>query len=346
MSFDSPINKQILIYYFSGRATALQKQMIEEWVKEPENEELFFQCLQEFEADHAQYAADVPSAMAAFTARIENQVVAMPVEEPAQREASGFVVYRRRRTWLAAASVVMLVATSGWIFRNQIFNQTYSTGYGEKSAIVLNDGSHVTLNSNSSLSVARFGFGSSGRHVYLQGEASFSVVHTPDDKQFVVESNAGFKVEVLGTEFTVLAREKRNKVILTRGKVRVDYGELANGRKPFIMAPGDLVQVDKASHQVSVRRVAHPDVYSAWQRNRFVFENTSLAEIKDLLQDSYGLKINIQGDGIENQTVSGSFQATTANELLQALSIVLGVNMIRDNNNVLLIENAKRINPN
>jgi ferric-dicitrate binding protein FerR (iron transport regulator) len=105
------------------------------------------------------------------------------------------------------------------------------------------------------------------------------------------------------------------------------------------LAPGDLVTLDESREKVAVRKVVHPENFAAWQQGRFIFENTPLSEIKNILQENYGLAVRLKGPDLAAQTVSGSFKALSVNELLQALSETLDLNVIRQGNRVVLTGN-------
>jgi ferric-dicitrate binding protein FerR (iron transport regulator) len=337
MSLKTPVTENLLRTYFAGQATALQKRAVEAWAQDPQHEELFYECLHAWEMENLSCLPDVTRAIADFQARVSGPVLAEAGSPAAQA-----MPYQSRalswRRWLAAASVVLVLGLGAWHFREDLLYKTYATPFGQTATIVLPDGSQVVLNANSQLRVPRLGFGRSTRHVYLKGEANFSVVHTPDDQRFVVRTDSLFKVEVLGTEFTVFARERQTKVVLTRGKVKVHYGELVRQCPVVTLMPGEMVTVNKKQKKLQVQKVARPENYAAWKQDRFVFENTSLLEIKDILAENYGLQVLIKGEELAHQTVSGSFQAHSANELLQALSEVLEVNVLRQDNQVILVD--------
>ncbi|WP_324679029.1 FecR family protein [Hymenobacter sp. GOD-10R] len=309
--------------------------MIENWVKEgPEQAEFFYACLHEWETAHPQFKADTETAIAKF-----NEMVLAPADyqetlgvgqNPSQSGA-----WQR---WLIAASVLFASILGSWLLREPILQKSYRTGSAETSTILLADGSKVVLNANSLLQVPRFGFGKTSRQVHLKGEARFSVVHTPDDKTFVVSTDPTFQVEVLGTEFNLSARRGSAKVVLQKGKVKVRYREKPDqAMTSLTMAPGDFVSVNEKQKVLRVKRVPHPENYSAWQDSRFVFDQTSLAEIKEILEDNYDLVVSLKGIDVSKVTVSGSFKAKNANELLQALSEVLNISVLRQDNQVMLI---------
>ncbi|RCR67697.1 FecR family protein [Larkinella punicea] len=308
------VTKELLFNYFAGRTTAFQKQLIDEWAKNTDNREQFFHWLEIWESQNPQYVADVQTALDRHQMRM--------AQDPQEDEPAGIdrpipVTQQPWFRWVAAASVALLVG-SGWVFRDDLMNEKYTTTYGETRQLTLADGSEVTLNANSTLKVPRFGFGYQTRDVALSGEATFSVTHTTDDQRFVVKTNRNFEVVVLGTEFSVYNRERGGKVVLNKGKVQLRYQEGQSPRQ-LMMKPGDLVTLNRRDGQVQLRKLSQPENASAWRENRFVFEETTLEEITHLFKENYGLVLEITDPKLAKWTVSGSFTARNAEELLESL---------------------------
>ena len=343
MSLENSITKELLFTYFEGNATPLQKQRIGDWMENPENEEFFYECVNEWELGSLKYESDVNEAIKKFrlniSGKISTEIEPIKLAEPTDVEYT----YSRmaapapkRLSLLVAASVMFLLVLNIWFFKDSILYKTFQTGYGQIITIRLPDGSGVTLNANSELKIYRFGFGNLSRQVILKGEANFKIVHTPDDQKFIVLTKEAFKVEVLGTEFNVFARKRATKVGLYRGKVRVTYGQLAELEKVVNMVPGELVTMDTIYKTLEVKKVLHPENFAAWQQGRFIFENTTLAEIKNVIEENYGIEVKFKSLNIAEQTVSGSFKAYSVNELLQALAETLELDVTRQHNQVIL----------
>lgn len=336
MSLSTPVTEELLFSYFAGRVTPLQKQMIQKWAEEPENEEFFYSSMHNWEINNLQYQVDVTNAIDSFNDKLLNKKLAFTLPVPGNAEEPQRITRVNWQRWVAAAAIILMMGVSGYFSRNTILFETYATGYGQTQAINLPDGSKVMLNTNSSLQVPRFGFGWNSRQVFLKGEAHFSVVHTPDHKRFVVQTDSAFKVEVLGTEFIVFARPRETKAVLLTGKVKVYYGPQSRNLPPLNMTPGDLVTLHKSIAKPQIKKVAQPENYAAWRQNRFVFENTSLEEIKNMLHENYGLEVELSGHNLSNRTLSGSFKAENADEFLEGISEVLEINVNRQNNHVIL----------
>ena len=58
MTNENVINKAILVNHFSGNATPLQRKLIEEWLADPDNVEYYYECLNEWENNNAQFIAN------------------------------------------------------------------------------------------------------------------------------------------------------------------------------------------------------------------------------------------------------------------------------------------------
>lgn len=332
------IDKAFLFGYFSGNASPLQKKAIETWLAKPEHRALYYAWLHEWELSHLQVAPDWQRAFEQVAERVEAPVSALG-DAPSARE-------RRlsRYVWLAAASFVLLLGT--WMFRPVLLYQTVRTGFGEVRTLALPDGSVVTLNANSSLQYARFGFGADWptplnslqptRETLLTGEAEFDVRHLPNHQRFVVRTARGLRVTVLGTQFTVLSRTRKTQVALRSGRVQLTLPEKAT-QPPLLMRPGDLVTLEPTG-RLTRRHTLQPERLADWKQRRFTFEKTSLAEVALLLEETYGLRVTIEDPALASRTISGSFQARNADELISLMAELLEINYARDNDHVTFTE--------
>ncbi|MPR36032.1 FecR family protein [Salmonirosea aquatica] len=326
-----PINKPMVFRYLANRATPLERQAVEEWLRKGGDTETFHQWLLEWETKSPQYVPDSETAYQSLLERIDSQ-------ETMASNLQKTVPLRRRFSflnWPIAASVALLLCAAGWLLRKPLLYKTYATEYGQTSSFILNDGSHVTLNANSSLDVPRFGFETGVRTVHLRGEAEFSVRHTPTHQRFVVSTSDQFQIEVLGTEFTVFARPRGTKVALSKGKIRLDYRH-GTTKKHVLMKPGELATLNTAG-SLRVKHSPDSDALSAWKEHRFVFNNTSVAEICALFEENFGLIVRASDPEIAARTISGNFKAQSAEDLLEVLVEVLNLEIRKDNKTLLLL---------
>ncbi|QDK77858.1 DUF4974 domain-containing protein [Spirosoma sp. KCTC 42546] len=333
---DSEITKELIFSHFARNISPLQRERIANWLREKANEEQYYEWLEEWETRNPQYRTQTETAAQAYTAFLTDNP---HTEAGWSADVPAVLAVSRpwnRPFWLVAASVVLVASVAGLVFRHQLRYQTYTTTFGETQSIKLVDGSRVRLNANSSLQVPRWGFGSTTREVVLAGEADFSVTHTPDDQKFVVKTAKNFEVVVLGTEFTVFARKRGARVVLNKGKVQLQYQENKIA-KQVTMKPGDLVTLDPENH-IALKTLKQSQLHPAGEQNRFVFEETTLEEVAYMLQENYGLQVDIKNRDLAERVLMGSFQADNVDQLLQSISELLDINVVRQGNRVQIMD--------
>jgi ferric-dicitrate binding protein FerR (iron transport regulator) len=255
-----------------------------------------------------------------------------PVESAAlyQRILDSTQPRKNRFTALKVAAILtgtLLLGYGGWkLFSDR--NTVIHTAFGEIRTIVLPDQSVVTLNANSTLRYK-------DREVWMEGEAYFSVKSSATVKPFLVHTASKINVEVLGTTFNLVDRHGKMQIVLTSGKVR-----LHNNNEATIMKPGDLVEYKK---QVRTTLKQHTDTlnYSSWKNNSLHFENASFAELSQLLEDTYGVEIEIRDSSLLNQQFTGTVPGQRIDILLNGLSQLFHLKMTNENNRVIIEKDNK-----
>ncbi|SDK98916.1 ferric-dicitrate binding protein FerR, regulates iron transport through sigma-19 [Catalinimonas alkaloidigena] len=246
---------------------------------------------------------------------------------PADATPARLVPLRRSPVrWMAAASVTVLLSTLCYLFwMNR--ERTFTTGNGERLSLLLPDSSEVMLNANSELRYPARWTGQ--RDVYLEGEAYFSVRPLTSDTGRVklVVHTPKLAVEVLGTRFNVAAREARTRVVLESGKVR-----LTTPQEVMLMQPGELV--DYTDRLVKER--IDPRAYTAWTDDELILDNKTIAEIAEILEETYGLQVTIADTSVANLRLSGSLEMDSADAILQALALAYHLDITHRQNQVLI----------
>ncbi|GHN01076.1 hypothetical protein WSM22_25650 [Cytophagales bacterium WSM2-2] len=322
------ITKEMLFNYFANKATAIQKKRIDEWAREADNREMFYECLTEWESENLQYVSDTEAAIRRHQRRLS-------LDHTQELVTNNSIGLRRLFVRLSVAATVLIgLGITGYLSRDQWLFKTLTTTYGETKSILLDDGTKVALNANSTLTIPRFGFGNYTRNVSLKGEADFSVAHMPGDQKFVVKTSDGPDIIVLGTEFTVYTRLNRFKVALSKGRIQLNYKDTVRN-KNLIMRPGDLVTIN-AKGKAVLAKTPDPRVYSAWKDSRYVFDHTSLQDIGILFKDDFGLEIVVADPEISTWSVSGTFKASNGEELLEALAEASGLVYNKENQRVII----------
>lgn len=324
------ISREFIFRYLEGKSTSIQKQLIENWLKDPENEELFYRYIEEWERTNPQYFTNIQSAIGKFNSRISRDTA--PIA-PCVINRPG----ASRTRWMqgiAAGVSVLLIAS--WFFRENLLYRTLSTQPGEIAGHVLPDGSNVTLNSNSTLLVPRLWEWSQEREVKLTGEAEFKITKTADARKFTVKTKNGIDITVLGTTFNVFNRRHRTEVVLSEGKVMVTQ-LVGNSSKNINMNPGDRIVFNQTTGIIT-RNTINPEKTALWKEKRFEFDQTPLADIPALLKDQYDLDVSFPVTLLDSVQLSGSFRALSPEDYLDHLSLLTGLSYSRNGSRIIFEE--------
>lgn len=196
---------------------------------------------------------------------------------------------RRKRRLLVMATIAIVAIGAGVIgLRSHGGSVDYRTAVGEAQTVVLDDGSRMSLNTNTRVRVE---YRATQRTVRVDlGEAAFQVAKDAA-RPFVVRAG-GSEVVALGTVFSVRltpagpAQAESLAVTLVRGQVAVRAaadaatGEVAP-QQPLVMQPGERVRIVKgADGKAAAQRLDRPrlDQVLAWERSEAEFDMASLAD--------------------------------------------------------------------
>lgn len=222
--------------------------------------------------------------------------------------------FRRYVLPLAASVTALVVLTFIYSFFFSEKTVWVSTAYGEVKTHILPDQSEVILNGNSVLEYTWENEGD--RSVSLQGEAYFSVRHTANHRPFIVHIPGEYQIEVLGTEFSVAARDRNSRVVLNSGKVKLK--PRSPGDSTITMKPGDMVEL-KAQTKKVIRSTVNAERYSSWKDHKLIFDNTPLEEIVAILEETYGYRVTVRDKSLLKETFTGTIPDDDINVLLLGL---------------------------
>jgi ferric-dicitrate binding protein FerR (iron transport regulator) len=241
--------------------------------------------------------------------------------QPKKQKVVPFTYYLQR---IAAVVLLPLMVGFGIYYFtkrstiNELADNTYSieTLSGERSRLVLPDGTRVMINSNSSFTYSA-AFGKKNREVNLLGEAYFEVTHN-SDLPFTVKSR-DIVTKVLGTKFNLYAYpdEKFFEASLINGSVEVrDY---KNPPNRIVLVPNEKVRYDYASQRFEKSKT-DLRTETAWTRGELYFQSESLSSILLKLERFYGVSITTDGN-LPDEILTASFRETDINDILRNLSI-------------------------
>jgi len=315
------LSKDVLFDFFDGRTTSIQRKLVEDWLADPHNEELYYQYLDEWESRHPQFAPKMDHALSNYISLINNEAVGreMPLSQPEVRQTSIW-----KSAWLYGVAAACLLIVAGFVFRTELLYKSLVSGNGRISSYELSDGTQVVLNANSVLRVPRLGFGSGNREVMLEGEAEFKVVHTERDSRFIVRMNKDYVIEVLGTEFVAFSRKRGTKVFLTKGKVKLS---LPKGKQLY-MKPGNLFAAG-TNGGFTLTSSPTPAPFVAWKQDMFYFDNTLLSEAVEQMNERFKVDVRILDPVLGRRRIGGVYKARQAEDLLTILSELLHLEVVK-----------------
>jgi transmembrane sensor len=178
-----------------------------------------------------------------------------------------------RRPVVCAAAAVLLAALGLFTFvrLNQPVTTVWITGPGEQLPLMLEDGSHVTLNTRSRLAVR---MSASRRSVQLlEGEAFFDVAHDAR-RPFDIDTRLGSVIAV-GTRFDLLLQERSLEVNMQEGKVLVRSA--AAGAPQSLAVAGEKATLTAGSARARLE-TADLNRIENWRNRRIEFDRVQLAE--------------------------------------------------------------------
>ena len=317
------LSKDVLFDFFDGRTTSIQRKLVEDWLADPQNEELYYHYLDEWETRHPQFSPKIEAALSSYISLINNEQVEKEAMVPQPDKMHTRFI---KTIWLWSAVAACLLCVSGFVFRKEILYKSLISENGRTASYQLSDGTSVVLNANSVLRVPRLGFGSGNREVILEGEAEFKVVHTKSDSRFIVKMDKDYLIEVLGTEFVAFSRERATKVFLTKGKVKLS---LPKGKQLY-MKPGNLFSSGKDG-ACTLTSPAVPAQFVAFKQDMFYFDNTLLSEAVEQMNDRFKVNVRILDPVLGKRRIGGVYKARQADDLLAILSELLHLEVVKHN---------------
>ncbi|MCI2227626.1 DUF4974 domain-containing protein [Polaribacter sp. MSW13] len=205
--------------------------------------------------------------------------------------------------------------------------------YGKKFQVILSDGSHVFLNSGSSLKYPVEFIKGQKREVFLSGEGYFKVAKNTEDS-FIVNTKE-LSTKVYGTEFNISSYENEEKVnvVLVEGSVGV-YNK-QNNNKESRLKPNQMASYSKQVHKIKVDFV-EIDSHIAWIDNVLLFRNEKFSVILKKLERHYGVEFVYNKESFSDERFTGRFEVESIEDVLNTINKVLDFNYIKNNKQIII----------
>lgn len=293
-----------------------------------------------------------------------------------QKEPEITPIYTKARVFtlarlLQAAAAVAVLLAGLWLFwdtDNQKpappvadipLNQV-ATKAGNRTQIVLRDGTKVWLNGASKLTYKQIAEGKL-REVYLSGEAYFEVVSNPA-RPFIIHTEKT-TVKVTGTTLNVrdYPGEEKAETSLLSGKAEVVAAN--NPSKVFVLKPNEKVvfrkyeeavgrQERKSPKPAGVLVSYRPDILklnyypndtipvaTAWVADQLVFSDEPFRDVADKMEKWYNVTIEIRSAKLAETRLNGKFEKETLLVALEALQFSTPFKYSIEGNKIIIDKN-------
>ncbi|MEN6456821.1 MAG: FecR domain-containing protein [Prolixibacteraceae bacterium] len=316
--------KQRIVNYFNGQLSPEEEVGLLAWLKESEaNRNYFFQIKENLDPEKMEH----PLLKSSYSGLINKLLIGHPF-----KSVSPGRVKKIRLSFARVAAMLLVAIFTGFAAAHIFIGKssesipvTWFSTYvprGEKSQLLLPDGSKVWLNAESVLSYPG-NFMENNRQVKLEGEAYFEVAKQ-EGSDFTVETR-DYEVRVTGTRFNVMAYPDfhRTEAILIEGKI-----EIRKGRQIIDVEPGQTLIFKEDQFLLE-----KTDAVKAanWKDGIFDFDKITFEELVKRLERWYDVDMEIINPGLNKISYSGVFKnEETIDEVLTTLQVAIPFHYTRD----------------
>lgn len=297
--------------------------LLEHWTSSPEIDsitliETVFQQIQEYEEEHL--------------------------------SKSGFSIRRILKIYQKVAAFLLIpIIGFGILYWVSQHNQSVSqytetiAPRGQKSQIVLADGTRVWLNSDTKIKYPG-NFSKKQRDVYLDGEAFFEVSKNPH-QPFVVHTS-GVNVKVLGTKFNVKAYADENQIetSLFEGKVNLLLNDPTSAQQLVKeVKPGQSFAYSKTDHQLVANKFPQDEI-NGWKKNQLIFKDDTFGNLVRKLERWYDVKVVYDEEKFNDRRLTVElYEGERLERLMNIISLALSVDYKYEKGEIILTPKAKNM---
>lgn len=290
--------EELIAKYFSGEATAEERQQVAEWrAANEENASAFLTYKQVW--------------LESGPAEADQEVLSAILNDEPTQPPKVIPLWNQKLFRIAA----VLVLAMGVIFT--ILTLTKEQPYGQvlevKTTFDLPDGSEVIVQRGGFLAIGDF---KDRREVTLTGKAYFEV-DRDKNRPFVVKTK-GALIEVMGTSFVVRSFEEDpvTEVLVSSGTVAMSQNpEAFSGKSIRIeLEGGEMGELEIGKRGIRKRKITDEN-YLSWKTSVITFRRNSLREVSAVMEDVYGVKYAFENPALTNCKLTASFNKKSADEV-------------------------------
>lgn len=296
------MQEEILAKYFSHEATEEEISQVESWRSaSEENAKAFFE-IKTIWIMAKESSVSPPE-------HLLDEI--LKEEEPLAKQSfmlSGWVKY-------ASAAILVLAVSLLFILNRNKQTSNFSTE-------TLADGSIISMHGESKVDV--IAFDDTKREVRVTGKAYFDIQRDESRPFIIYTDNA--KIQVLGTSFVVDSYESKTEVYVESGQVELSKATRSNaGGLSVKLTKGEVGLISSNNKGIIKRNNKNPN-YLAWKNKVIVFEQSSMSEVKKVLEDVYGVEVKFDNPAFGKCKLTAKFNKKKLKDALEIISKTFNVN--------------------
>jgi len=227
---------------------------------------------------------------------------------------------------IAASIAFLAISFFGLRYGDMLLMDRYATETGELAEFILEDGSHLVLNTKSKI---RVDLREDRRVVYLEGGEVFFEVARDASRPFYVETSGGL-VKVLGTRFNVRHKGDYSDVTVLEGSVGVvDYGRVNDSIHGARKLDATLTPDQKftlGNDRVENRAVpVDSKAVLSWRDRKLVYNGETFATLVEDINRYYDAEIRIGDPALQDIEVVAILTVEDRATTLKALEATFNI---------------------
>ncbi len=249
----------------------------------------------------------------------------------------------RHRGHLAryAAMIVMLAVVGAGLLLHQAAPnyKTYATEIGGRQIITLEDGSQISLNTDSAIRINVTG---TQRTIWLdRGEAYFDVRNGETQPFLVLVGD--HQIRDIGTKFAVRRNADENlRLSVTEGKVELNNAH--NAVKPVLITAGQQVSLNHKNITIEDKSIDSLTRDMSWRNGIIDFPFISLAEAASEFNRYNRTKIIVADDVTAKHSLAGSFATNDVDAFIRLSQRLFNLQVEHSGNQIILSQKYKSKN--
>jgi transmembrane sensor len=213
---------------------------------------------------------------------------------------------------------------------------TLTVPYGKRFELKLSEGTHIHLNSGTSLKYPVKFLKGEDRQVFLNGEAFFDIAKDSIHPFIVNMNDVG--VRVLGTKFNASSYPENDQIntVLVEGAVRLfNNTSVYNKTNSTLLSPGYKASWDKRNNKISIDK-ADIALHTAWIKGRIMFRHLPFKNIIKKLERQYDVTIMNNNKTLDNEFFTASFDFETIEQVMETFHKNYGIDYSIINNQIII----------